>query len=56
MSVQNFIAAFQRGGKACLLFGVVALLSGCTFYVGGKDAGTRDGEALVVPVAVTEVC
>jgi len=30
--------------RSITLAGLIAILAGCTFYVGGKDAGTREAE------------
>lgn len=57
MSIENCVALARRGVRVSLWLAVIGLLAGCTFYVGGRDAGTRDGEAMVVPVgSVQEVC
>jgi hypothetical protein len=30
--------------RSITLAGLIATLAGCTFYIGGKDAGTREAE------------
>lgn len=56
MSVETMSAVIQRVSRLCLVLAAMGLISGCTFYVGGKDAGTRDGEASYVPATAMEVC
>lgn len=43
----------MRSVAFCLLLvsACLAMLSGCTFYVGGSDAGTREGKKAAVQFA-----